>query len=261
MGFSHGNSKTNILPKRNNTKRYYLIITFVCFGFSKILFAQEVKTEPSINKEKPTDQPKIDISAAQLPKSKANSVFTLGAVDVMSAPSGVLKTNNILTSVDVLGKNLIQNQNVNFVWELFGRVPGVQLTNFNQGNVSGEFSFRGFNGEGNINGIKLLIDGIPSNTHDGNMGFIDSVFPQNIESIEVVRGTNDPRYGLYNIAGNASITTTTGGNYARGRVSYGSFNTTDIQTSVGYEKSTVLLALYLSTPFSCLLLESCTISI
>ena len=42
MGFSHGNSKTNILPKRNNTKRYYLIITFVCFGFSKILFAQEV---------------------------------------------------------------------------------------------------------------------------------------------------------------------------------------------------------------------------
>lgn len=202
-----------------------------------MLFAQKVQNEPSIDNVRSTEQPKIDISAAQLPKSNANSVFTLGAVDVMGTPSGRLKTNNILTSVDILGKNLIQNQNVNFAWELFGRVPGVQLTNFNQGNVSGEFSFRGFNGEGGINAIKLLIDGIPSNTHDGNMGFIDSVFPLNIESIEVVRGTNDPRYGLYNIAGNANITTTTGGNYATGRVSYGSFNTTDVQTSVGYESN------------------------
>lgn len=167
--------------------------------------------------------------------SVANSTFTLGTVDIVSTQSGRLPTRNILTSVDILGKNLIQNQNVNYAWELFNRVPGALLTNFNQGNDSGKFSFRGFNGEGEINAVKFLIDGIPSNSNDGNMPFIDALFPMNIESIEVVRGTNDPRYGLHSIAGNANITTKIGGTYANARVSHGSFGTTDLQTAAGYE--------------------------
>lgn len=114
-------------------------------------------------------------------------------------------------------------------------MPGVQVTQFNQGTTTGKFSFRAFNGEGNINGIKLLIDGIPSNTNDGNMPFIDAVFPLDIESIEVVRGTNDPRYGLHAIAGDATINTYQGGNYAKARLSYGSFGTAQIQSGLGYE--------------------------
>jgi iron complex outermembrane receptor protein len=129
----------------------------------------------------------------------------------------------------------IENQNVLTAFDLFHRMPGVQITQFNQGTTTGKLSFRGFNGEGNINGVKLLIDGIPSNTNDGNMPFIDSLFPLDIESIEVVRGTNDPRYGLHNIAGNANINTYQGGNYAKGRVSYGSFDSYDVQSGLGYE--------------------------
>jgi iron complex outermembrane receptor protein len=116
-------------------------------------------------------------------------------------------------------------------------MPGVQITQFNQGTTTGKFSFRGFNGEGNINAVKLLIDGIPSNTNDGNMPFIDAIFPLDIESIEVVRGTNDPRYGLHAIAGSANINTYQGGNYAKARASYGSFGTYDIQSGLGYEKN------------------------
>jgi len=177
-------------------------------------------------------------AAALAPKKKSaadNSVFELGEMMVTAAPSGKFQSRDILSSVDIMNADKIENQNVLTGYDLFHRMPGVQITQFNQGTTTGKLSFRGFNGEGNINGVKLLIDGIPSNTNDGNMPFIDALFPLDIESIEVVRGTNDPRYGLHAIAGNANIFTRQGGNYAKGRVSYGSFDTHDIQTGVGYE--------------------------
>jgi iron complex outermembrane receptor protein len=152
-----------------------------------------------------------------------------------SLPSGKLASRDILSSVDIMNADKIANQNVLTSYDLFHRMPGVQITQFNQGTTTGKFSFRGFNGEGNINGVKLLIDGIPSNTNDGNMPFIDAIFPVDIDSIEVVRGTNDPRYGLHAIAGNATINTSQGGNYAKARVSYGGFNTPQIQSGLGYE--------------------------
>lgn len=40
----------------------------------------------------------------------------------------------------------------------------------------GWFLFRGFNGEGRINAVKLLIDGIPSNDNVGVMLYLDVVF-------------------------------------------------------------------------------------
>lgn len=170
-----------------------------------------------------------------------NTAFELGEVFVSpgltSGLSKKMHSRDISSSVDIMNADKIQNQNVLTSYDLFQRMPGVQITQFNQGITTGKFSFRGFNGEGNINAVKLLIDGIPSNTNDGNMPFIDALFPLDIESIEVVRGTNDPRYGLHAIAGNANVTTALGGNYVKGRASYGSFNTHDIQTGAGYEKN------------------------
>jgi iron complex outermembrane recepter protein len=156
---------------------------------------------------------------------------------VTATPTGRLDSRDILSSVDVMNADKIQNQNVLTSFDLLHRMPGVQITQFNQGITTGKFSFRAFNGEGNINAVKLLIDGIPSNTNDGNMPFIDALFPLDIESIETVRGTNDPRYGLHAIAGNANISTTEGGSYAKARASYGSFDSYDIQAGAGYEKN------------------------
>nr|WP_139159534.1 TonB-dependent receptor [Pseudomonas argentinensis] len=164
-----------------------------------------------------------------------DSVVTLGAVSVVAGQAGPLASRNILSSVDVLGADMLENQPVQYSWELFSRAPGVMLTQFNQGTTSGKLSFRGFNGEGEVNAVKLLIDGIPSNTNDGNMPFIDMVFPLEIDSIEVVRGTNDPRYGLHNIAGNASINTRQGGNDSKLRLRYGSFDTRELQLVKGIE--------------------------
>ncbi|QPK64987.1 TonB-dependent receptor [Methylomonas sp. LL1] len=177
-------------------------------------------------------------SAPPKPQSSGdNSIFELGEVTVSDQPEGgKLTSRDIATSVDVMYADKIADQNVLTAYDLFHRMPGVQITQFGQGTTTGKLSFRAFNGEGRVNAVKLLIDGIPSNTNDGNMPFIDALFPLDIESIEVVRGTNDPRYGLHNIAGNANINTTAGGNYVKGRLSYGSFNSHDIQTGLGYEK-------------------------
>ena len=180
------------------------------------------------------------LADTQADTKEANSVFDLGTMTVNSANNQTtsnLSSKDIFTSVDIMYPDRIEDQNVQNSYELFHRMPGVQITQFNQGTTSGKLSLRGFNGEGNINAVKLLIDGIPSNTNDGNMPFIDSIFPLNIDSMEVVRGTNDPRYGLHAIAGSANILTQTGGNYINGRSSYGSFNSHDVQAGAGYEKN------------------------
>ena len=168
-----------------------------------------------------------------------DSTLTLGTVTVQGATgsNGPLSTNSVLSSVDVLGADILEKMPVNYSWELFSRAPGVMLTEFNQGTTSGKISFRGFNGEGEVNAVKLLIDGIPSNSNDGNMPFMDMIFPMELDSIEVVRGTSDARYGLNNIAGNVNMLTRTGGDYTKARIRYGSYNTQETQLAKGIESS------------------------
>ncbi|MPQ84139.1 TonB-dependent receptor [Pseudomonas sp. MAFF 730085] len=166
-----------------------------------------------------------------------NSTLTLGAVSVQGTASGPLNTSNVLSSVDILGADILDKMPVNYSWELFSRAPGVMLTEFNQGTTSGKISFRGFNGEGEVNAVKLLIDGIPSNSNDGNMPYMDMIFPMELDSIEVVRGTSDARYGLNNIAGNVNMLTRTGGDYTKARLRYGSFNTQEAQLAKGIQSS------------------------
>ena len=165
-----------------------------------------------------------------------NRVDRVDRVDVIAQRTGPLSARSVLSSVDVLGPQLLQDQQVRHAWELFARAPGVMLTQFRQGNESGKLSFRGFNGEGEVNAVKLLIDGIPANDNAGGMPFLDMLFPLEITGIEVVRGTNDPRYGLHNIAGNANVTTRSGGNDGAARVSYGSFGTREVQVAQGIER-------------------------
>lgn len=164
--------------------------------------------------------------------------LTIG--DIVVTASGRTGTaDTILTSVDVLGGDIAQRQSVDNAWELFARLPGVILTDFNQGTTSGRFSIRGFNGEGEINAVKLLIDGVPTNDNAGGMPGIDMISPLDIAGIELVRGTSDPRWGLHNIAGNANILTRIGGTYLDARAVAGAFGTLDGQVSGGLERGRV----------------------
>ncbi len=147
---------------------------------------------------------------------------------VITAPAvGSLTARSLLTSVDTAGGAALQDAAVAANWELIARLPGVQLTNFNQGTTSGKPSFRGFNGEGEVNAVKLLIDGVPSNSNDGNMPYLDLLVPLGLQAISAVRGTNDARYGLYNIAGNLELLTRQGGNATEARLGLGPWGKAD----------------------------------
>ncbi|QYJ79308.1 TonB-dependent receptor [Shewanella acanthi] len=145
----------------------------------------------------------------------------------------------LLTSVDRISGESVQSADVDYAWQLLARMPGMTLTEFNQGTTSGKVSFRGFNGEGEVNAVKLLIDGIPSNSNDGNMPYIDMILPLEIADLEVVRGTTDPRYGLHNIAGNLSFDTRSGGDYFDTKFTVGSFGKQDAQVVAGVESDSV----------------------
>ena len=149
--------------------------------------------------------------------------FEVGELVVTALPYASASTANVFTSIDRLSPQVIERQTVDNAWELFGRLPGVLLTDFSQGTTSGRFSMRAFNGEGEINAVKLLIDGVPANTNDGGMTFLDGVFPLEISSLETVRGTLDPRVGLYAIAGSAAIQTRSRGEYLDLRLGAGAW--------------------------------------
>ncbi|UXH77569.1 TonB-dependent receptor [Roseateles amylovorans] len=178
--------------------------------------------------------PNSPTSATDTPPPQ-DAVLTLGAVRLEGRSSGPLDVRRVFSSVDLLGASLLEDQHVDYSWELLTRAPGVQVTQFKQGTDAGRFSFRGFNGEGRVNAVKLLIDGIPSNDNAGGMPYLDAVFPLEMDHIALVRGTNDARYGLYNIAGNADVQTRQGGNDGQASLTLGSYGTRELQLAKGWE--------------------------
>lgn len=160
--------------------------------------------------------------------------FSVGEIVVTGQKQNPVQ--NVLTSVDILGPDIAQRQNVDATFKLLARVPGVQVTDFHQGGTNGAVSFRGFNAEGGIMAVKLLIDGVPSNANDGYMWMLDGIPPIDIARVEVVRGTSDARYGLNNIAGNIAIFTRTGGTYVDAKATAGSWSSYEGQLALGLER-------------------------
>ncbi|WP_441289766.1 TonB-dependent receptor [Sorangium sp. KYC3313] len=154
-------------------------------------------------------------------------------VTIRGRQVGPLTSADIVTSVDVLGAEEIKKQSPSDPLELLKRVPTVYMDSYNQGIANAEIGIRGFSTQADAN-TKLLIDGIPANLH---IGYPDmkAVFPLEIERIEVVKGTNDPRYGLFNVAGNINVTTRKSGSERFARLLAGSFGTIEPQVLVGHE--------------------------
>ena len=114
------------------------------------------------------------------------------------------KVANLAGSYEMIGRDQLEYLHVNDNVELFTKLPGVSVSRYNQGPINADLSIRGFDGDGTTPHAKLLIDGIPSNLHNG-FGELEQMFSTNIESIQVFKGTSDVRHGLFNIAGNYQV--------------------------------------------------------
>lgn len=133
---------------------------------------------------------------------------------------------NLAGSQDIISREELSISHVNNTMELFTKIPGVYFARYNQGIINTDIGIRGFSAEGAPH-AKLLIDGIPSNLHNG-YSEMDQLFPGNIDTIQVYKGNSDPRYGLLNVAGSYNIATRS--DIAREvEVTMGSYNAREIQ--------------------------------
>ncbi len=93
---------------------------------------------------------------------------------------------DLLGSLDVIGRSEIGYQSVNDISALFNKIPGLYIARYNQGLVNSDIAISGFSGDGETPHVKLLIDGLPMNLHNG-FGEMGQLFPTGIESITVFR--------------------------------------------------------------------------
>lgn len=138
-------------------------------------------------------------------------------------------------SVDVIGANQIEMENVDSSMELMKKVPGAYFGDWNQGALTSSFSLRGYD----INTtapVSLTIDGIPAFYSSINSIDLAPIFPLEIDHIEILKGSYDPRYGINNIAGSMDVYTKRGGNYKKARLFTGSYDTYDGQIAMGIEE-------------------------
>lgn len=160
------------------------------------------------------------------------------SIIVIGKESAADFSTDLAGSVDVVTRDQLEYEHVNDTLELFNKIPGVYFSRYNQGIINTDIAIRGFSGEGSTPHSKLLIDGIPANLHNG-YGELDQLFPLAMESIQVFKGTSDPRYGLFNLAGNYQVQTRND-NARKIEATVGSFDTRELQTYIGRENGQLL---------------------
>ncbi len=170
--------------------------------------------------------------AADIANKAKNSNAALETVVVIGKAPDNTKAD-LAGSVDVIGRDQLDIEHVDDTLELFNKAPGVYLSRYNQGIINTDLSIRGFAGDGSTPHGKLLIDNIPANLHNG-YSEMDQLFPLAIDNIQLFKGTSDPRYGLYNIAGNYNVTSRSDV-ATQIQTTLGSFASREVQAYSGHE--------------------------
>ncbi len=137
-------------------------------------------------------------------------------VDILKSP----------LSVEKFQSNKLNAANQNFATnEYLNQIPGIFSINQNNSAQDLRISIRGFGARSafGIRGVKLIVDGIPLTTPDGQ-GQIDNVWVGGIKNTEIIKGSASSLYG--NASGGVILLNTFNSkaeDFSRLGLSYGSF--------------------------------------
>lgn len=201
-----------------------------------LLGAAEARAQTPDSKAGPELESEIATAApapAPRPVETAPPASPATEISVLGRRQGPLGPDEVLTSTDLLTSEQVQSQTATDPLHVLKLVPGVYMEDYNQGTTSTGLGIRGFNTQGDVPALKLLVDGIPSNFHVGTSELM-AIFPLEIDHIEVVKGTNDPRYGLNNVAGDVNVFSRQDDQGLIARVLAGSFDTIEPQLLSGF---------------------------
>lgn len=180
-----------------------------------------------------------------LPQTSDDSIKTYTLKEaVVTGTRSITDKNKIPASISVLKRNEIEkNPGLNILSQLNGQIPGLfiderNVSGFGVGPVSsGTISIRGIGGNPNSQ-VLVLIDGQPQFMGLFGHPIHDSYLSSDIERIEVIRGPGSLLYGSNAAGGIINIITRKLSNEnftLRSLVSYGSFNTTNLNGFAGYK--------------------------
>ena len=123
--------------------------------------------------------------------------------DITLDPVGLAASVNVITSDD------LKNMSVFDVTDIFRKVPGVSVFNYDQGDIGFGFQMRGFRSAG-AKDTAVFVDGVPMNLVQGKInGWVDLdwLLPEMIERIEIVKGPFSALYGDFSLTGAINIIT------------------------------------------------------
>ena len=166
-----------------------------------------------------------------------------------SEPSKVLKLDDITVqekskrfsapapSATIIGSEDIEGEYFEKTLYLLQKVPGVVIQDYGQGAVASQFSMRGLR-LGHNTGVAIFVDGVPLNestSHGDGYGDFNTVIPEDIDYMEVIKGPSSALYGQFARAGVVNIITKRSGNFGLYKFGAGDFNRQRFAASGGHE--------------------------
>jgi outer membrane receptor protein involved in Fe transport len=137
--------------------------------------------------------------------------------EIVVKSQGVIDKKNDITmdsvglaaSVDVITAEDLKHMSIFDVTDIFRKVPGVSVFNYDQGNIGFGIQLRGFRSAG-AKDTAVFVDGVPMNLVQGKINGwvdIDWLIPEMIEKIEIIKGPFSALYGDFALAGAINIIT------------------------------------------------------
>lgn len=140
-------------------------------------------------------------------------------------------------SSTILNSDEIEGEYFDKALYMLQKVPGVVIQDYGQGAVASCFAMRGLR-LGHNTGVAIFVDGVPMNestSHGDGYGDFNTIIPEDIDYIEVIKGPSSALYGQFARAGVINIITKRKGDFSLYKFGAGDFNRQRFAASAGHE--------------------------